>query len=533
VTSDKPPQGQTELSFFPSGSPSAPRERPPAPPRAPARAPAERAPTENSETEPNPVEPRAAKPSRPGPEVYSVGDLVRGVNTLLEARFPQIWVEGEVVGLKVGSGGHAYFTLKDDVASLPTAMWRSSIERLKFRLADGQKLRVRGRLGVFVKQGRFQFYADRAEPAGLGALMIELEQRKQRLAAEGLFDASRKRPLPVWPRRIGVVTSAHGAAFHDILKVARRRCPMEILLAPALVQGSEAAGSIRRALARLVRSGRVDVIIVGRGGGSLEDLFAFNDEALARDIAACPIPVVSAVGHEVDVTICDLVADVRAATPSQAAELVVPDRKAELARIDGLSRRVARALERAVLDERARLEPLEARLRTAVTARISAARSRVRQAERGLEQTHPRSRTARARQTLQRLDRRLEHAMRPLMAARRQALERLDRRLPTLVRPLVPTRRMRLDRAEAAMRQAVLALLSGVRLRFARAAGALDALSPLAVLGRGYALVRSREGAAIRDARELHPGQVVELSLARGSARAEVTEITPLPEDSN
>ncbi|MEX1364285.1 MAG: exodeoxyribonuclease VII large subunit, partial [Nannocystaceae bacterium] len=223
---------------------------------------------------------RAPGPARP--TVWTVSQLVRGANRALEQRFAMLWVEGEVSNLKIAGSGHAFFTLKDEGAALPVAMWRSSVERLRFRLADGQVLRVMGRLGIFAKQGRFQMYAEQAEPAGLGALMLELQQRKERLAAEGLFEPGRKRPLPRWPGVIGVVTSAQGAAVHDIVEVARRRCPSHIVLAPAVVQGPEAPRSLARALTRLQRWPGVSVIIIGRGGGSVEDLWAFNDEQLAR-----------------------------------------------------------------------------------------------------------------------------------------------------------------------------------------------------------------------------------------------------------
>src|SRR5688572_4970512 len=226
--------------------------------------------------------------SRGGPPVITVSQLVRGANQVLQTRFPSLCVEGEVVGFRAQGSGHAFFTLKDDFATLPVAMWRSTVEGLTFAIVDGQMIRIYGRLGIFAKTGRFQFYAERAEPAGLGALMVELEERKAKLRAQGLFEQDRKRPLPRWPRRIGVVTSAHGAAIHDIVKVARRRCPVRILLAPAVVQGPDAPRAIARGIARLCEFPDVDVIIVGRGGGSLEDLWAFNAERVAWAIAECP-----------------------------------------------------------------------------------------------------------------------------------------------------------------------------------------------------------------------------------------------------
>ena len=297
-----------------------------------------------------------------GPPVISVSQLVQGVNRLLELRFPRLCVEGEVSGLRIVASGHAYFTLKDDFAAVPVTMWRSNVERQTFEMHDGQMLRVFGNVGLYLKSGKFQLYAERCEPAGLGARMQELEALKRKLQEEGLFDADRKRPLPRWPRRIGVVTSSHGAAIHDILKVARRRCPSKILLASAVVQGPDAPRTIVRGIKRLCRFDDVDVIIVGRGGGSVEDLWAFNDERLARTIAQSPIPIVSAVGHEVDVSVSDMVADVRAATPSHAAELVVPDLAGFEHRLATLERRMTRGIERAALDVRARLDGDRGRL---------------------------------------------------------------------------------------------------------------------------------------------------------------------------
>ncbi|MCX4242126.1 exodeoxyribonuclease VII large subunit [Paraliomyxa miuraensis] len=442
-------------------------------------------------------------PSQPsGPTVWTVGQVVRGANRALEQRFGLLWIEGELTGLKLAASGHAYFTLVDDDAALPVAMWRTSVERLRFRLVDGQVLRVQGRLGIFAKQGKFQFYAEHAEPAGLGAMMLELEQRKQRLAADGLLAAERKRELPPWPRAIGVVTSAHGAAIHDILEVARRRCPSHVILSPAVVQGPDAPRSLVRALQRVQRWPGVGVVIIGRGGGSAEDLWAFNDERLARAVAACPVPVVSAVGHEVDVTICDLVADLRAATPSHAAELVVPDLHAVLQRLDALSRRLARALERSTLDERARLEAGRARLHGLGLRLHQAHRERLGGLVRRLQAHHPQRRVARDRRRLEGLVARLRAAGRELAPSARMRLATLDRRLVTIGGALPRTARVRL----------------------ARAAGALQALSPLGVLERGYAVATDASGRALCDARRVQEGDEIALRLHRGRLRARVFE---------
>ncbi len=446
----------------------------------------------------------------PGPTVWTVSQIVRGANRALEQRFGMLWVEGELSNLKLAASGHAFFTLKDGSASLPVAMWRSAVERLRFRLTDGQALRVQGRLGIFAKQGRFQLYAEQAEPAGLGALMLELEQRKARLAAEGLFEQERKRPLPRWPRAIGVVTSAHGAAVHDIIEVARRRCPSHLVISPAVVQGPEAPRSLVRALGRIQRWPGISVVIIGRGGGSVEDLWAFNDERVARAVAACPVPVVSAVGHEVDVTLCDLVADLRAATPSHAAELVVPDVGSLHQRFDGLGRRLARALERSTLDERARLEAARARLH-------------------GFGHRLPRE----LRERLDGLARRLHtHHPRERLARDRRQLEGLWAQLLTVGHELTPPTRRRWLRLDERLAAAGAAMPRTARLRLARAAGALQALSPLGVLERGYAVATDAAGRAITDAAAVTPGDAVALRLHRGRLRVTVTDAQVDPVES-
>jgi exodeoxyribonuclease VII large subunit len=414
----------------------------------------------------------------PAPRVLTVSQAVRAADRLLEQHLSSIWVEGEVSNLRVAASGHAFFTLKDDEAVLPAAMWRSSLRRLRFELENGQRLRAFGRLGIYDRQGRFQLYVDRAEPSGLGELMLRLEQVKTRLAAEGLFDAERKRPLPAWPAIVGVVTSASGAAIHDVLKVARRRCPSRIVLVPASVQGDEAPASLVTALERIQRMPGIDVVIVGRGGGSSEDLWAFNDEELARTVARARVPVVSAVGHEIDTTICDLVADVRAATPSHAAELVVPDRARYVARLVELGRRLFRALERRLLDERARLDHALTRLAASSRTVLHRPRIRLDALGRRLERQHPRARLARNRR---RLD--------LLRGALRSRGDRFTRR---------------------------------ARLRLVRMAGALEALSPLAALRRGYSVVVDGDGRVVTDADQVAVGDEVELRLSRGRLWARV-----------
>jgi exodeoxyribonuclease VII large subunit len=467
---------------------------------------------------------RPQSPGRGGPPTLTVGQLVRLAHAALDARFGVVWVEGEVSNLRVGGGGHAYFTLKDDEGALPVAMWKSSLERLRFRLADGQQLRVCGRVGIFAKQGRFQLYADRAEPAGLGALMLELEQRKQKLAAEGLFDPARKRPLPRWPRIVGVVTSQHGAALHDILEVARRRCPMHVVLAPAIVQGPEAPSSIVRALARLVARPGIDVVIVGRGGGSIEDLWAFNDERLARAIAACRVPVVSAVGHEVDITICDLVADVRAATPSQAAELVVPDCRTWTLALRSAEDRLRRSMQRRMVDASSRLDQCTLRLSSLGRALVVGPRRALSTSEHALALLHPRARVDRDRRRLAELITRLRSAAVRLVPAAQLRLRQLVARMRARGQTIPVLARARLARLQRVLFERGRALPGPARLRLARAAGALDALSPLAVLQRGYAVVTDEAGAVVTDAHALAVGSTIHARLRKGTLLATVTE---------
>jgi len=468
-------------------------------------------------------------PPGPGekPPVLTVSQLVKGANRLLELRFPRLCVEGEVSNLRIVASGHAYFTLKDDFANLPITMWRSNVERLKFQMQDGQMLRVHGSLGIFVKSGRFQMYAERTEPAGLGARMQELEALKKTLQAEGLFEPDRKRPLPRWPRRIGVVTSAHGAAIHDILKVARRRCPSRILLASAVVQGPDAPRTIVRGIKRLSGYDDVDVIIIGRGGGSVEDLWAFNDERLARAIAACPVPVVSAVGHEVDISVSDMVADVRAATPSHAAELVVPDRASFQQRLDTMQRRMARAVERAALDVRSRLDGDRGRLVAHGQRMVTPARARMRALERRLANVHPRAKVAADAQRLASLRSRLERAGTGLSKGARARFEAARSALHARGAGLAGGDRLRLEAARGRLERGGRAIGERGRLRLAKSAASLHALSPLSVLARGYSVVVTADGAALTSAAGTSVGETVDVRLSEGSLRATVVAVKP------
>src|SRR6476660_3052740 len=304
---------------------------------------------EPPEREPEPLTPPAAQPPSASPlptrRVFTVTELTVRVRDLLEQEFAEIWVEGELSNCRVWNTGHLYFTLKDGAAQIRAVIFRSALRYLKFKPADGLRVVARGRLSVYEPKGEYQLVCEHLQPQGLGELQLAFDQLKQRLLAEGLFDRARKRPLPALPRKIGIVTSLEGAAIRDIIKVlARRHASAHLVIRPARVQGDVAAAEIAQGIRAITRVPGVDVVIVGRGGGSIEDLWAFNEEPVARAIAACPLPVISAVGHESDVTIADFVADRRAPTPSAAAEIVVASRDEFCHRIDRVQDRLDAAM---------------------------------------------------------------------------------------------------------------------------------------------------------------------------------------------
>jgi exodeoxyribonuclease VII large subunit len=415
-----------------------------------------------------------AKPKSEGDGVkaWTVGELVRHASRALEARYGAVVVDGELTNLKPAQSGHVYFTLKDADGQLSCVLFRREASLLKFRLTDGLKVRARGKLTIYPERGSFQMMVDALEPAGLGQQQVAFELLKRKLQAEGLFDQARKRPLPKWPRRIGLVTSPTGAAVRDILRIAERRGRCQFLIAPCQVQGDSAPFEIRAAL-RFLDTTDVDVIIVGRGGGSSEDLAAFNDEGVARAIAAARVPTVSAVGHEVDFTIADFVADHRAPTPSAAAELVVPLWADAQHRLDDARVRLTRAGQRTIAEARQRLDGGQERAASALRQIIAKRRRLLDDCARRLAALHPKARLARDRHEMVELQRRLEARIRRMLDERKRA--------------------------------------------FAAAAGKLDALSPLAVLERGFSLTRDESGHVITSAAQVKPGDAVEVKLARGT----------------
>ncbi len=443
-------------------------------------------------------------------QVLSVSDLNRHSRELLEAAFPSVWVEGEISNFSAPGSGHWYFTLKDSDAQVRCAMFRNRNLRARLRPAHGDRVLVRGSVSLYAARGDYQLIVEELEAAGAGALQRALELLRQRLAAEGLFAPERKRALPPFPAHLGVITSATGAALHDILTVLRRRYPpLRVSVFPVPVQGEGAGTQIAAAIASANRVAPaldppLDVLLVGRGGGSLEDLWAFNEEIVARAIHASALPVVSAVGHETDFTIADLVADVRAPTPSAAAELLTPDRDALLRSLAASRTRLAQLLARelsarrqrlqwlarrlrhpgARLREQAqRLDDLELRLRAGMRHRLQLAESRLAHARTGLGAHSPARRLEEQRRVIAQLDKRLATAMRQALAAREK--------------------------------------------RLAALAHLLDSVSPLSTLARGYAIVSDAEGRVLRAATDTTPGARVQARLGSGSLDCTVEAVLP------
>jgi exodeoxyribonuclease VII large subunit len=476
--------------------------------------------------------------TRPAPKALSVTQLVRMVRETLEVNLDECWVVGEISNARLAPSGHLYLTLKDARAAIPVVMFRSALDRQRFRVSDGMQVVVRGRVSLYEARGTLQFYAEEIQPRGLGALQLAFEQLKQRLAAEGLFDAARKRPVPFLPHTIGLVTALGGAALRDMLAILLGRNPnVHLLIRSARVQGAGAAIEVAAALEDLNRDGRCEVIIVGRGGGSLEDLWAFNEEIVARAIHRSAIPVISAVGHEIDYTIADFVADLRAPTPTAAAHMATAS-KAEL---------------------KQRLDETAATLMGAMRGALAAHRKEVNQLARGVKNP-----AAMLRQNRQRLDEAgvaLQLALNRNVAQRRRQVEHLAQRLRAPIHmareiriraarmalhlargltAMVQGRRVEVARLAAQLSRAPLHqqaaahrrevaahtehLIAGMdravesrRHQLAQLAARLDSLSPLRVLERGYAVaINTRDGRVVTDAAAVEIGDDLELRLKRG-----------------
>lgn len=436
-------------------------------------------------------------------EIFTISRLNREARTLLERGLGSVWLEGEVSNLSRPSSGHWYFSLKDESAQVRCAMFRTRNQLVRFPVRDGSHVVARGRVSLYEARGEFQVVVEHLEEAGEGALQRRFEELKRKLAAEGLFDERHKQALPPLPRRIGVVTSPTGAALRDILHILRRRFPaIPVLIYPVAVQGESAPGEIARAV-RLAGARRdCDVLIVARGGGSLEDLWAFNDEGVARAIFDCPIPVVSGVGHEVDFTIADFVADERAPTPSGAAERVAPDRDEWLRRIAVVSQRASGAVRRQLATARTGLVALR----------------------KGLDRNHPGARLREHAQRLDELRGRLEHATRNRLARARARLVATDALLARASPALrVAALSLRLAAARRALAAAGRSCLQAPRSRLQTAMRTLHAVSPLATLDRGYAIVSDAAGRVLLDAGLVAVGATIEARLARGRITATVT----------
>lgn len=437
------------------------------------------------------------------PRALTVSELNHQARHLLETSFMQVWVEGELSGFSRPSSGHWYFSLKDQKCQIRCAMFRGANQRIRTLPREGDQIRIRGKVTLYENRGDFQIIVEHLEPAGLGALQQAFEALKARLQGEGLFDPARKKPIPATPRHIGVVTSPTGAAIHDILTVLKRRCPaIPVTLYPTAVQGEAATADIVRAIDRAQQHGLADVLIIGRGGGSLEDLWCFNEEAVARAIAACPIPTVSAVGHEVDVTIADFVADLRAPTPSAAAEKISPDQQDWLRRLAEQQGRLGQSARRLLQRLDNQLGHLSARLRD------------------------PRRELLEKAQRMDELELRLTKAIRDRLDQQKQKTDYLLQRMSAQSpRRTLKTVREQTQRLEERLTLATRHQLRQKDERLQHIAQTLHVVSPLATLGRGYAIVKDDNDRIVRKAGDLETGSQITARLGHGSVSARVTEI--------
>jgi len=439
-------------------------------------------------------------------QVISVSELNSQIKNLLEGQIGQIWLKGEISNFKAHSSGHLYFSLKDQNSQIRAVMFRTQAMRLKFRAQDGQEVLCRGSISVYVPRGDYQIYVEHMEPLGAGALQRAFEELKRKLAAEGLFDPTKKRPLPKRPRKIAVVTSPTGAAIRDILSILSRRAPsIPVIVVPALVQGAAAGPDLIRAFHQAQKIPAVDTIIIGRGGGSIEDMWCFNDESLARAIAASPIPVISAVGHEIDFTIADFVADVRAPTPSAAAELVAtPDRE---------------YLEKFILSEE-RLVYLIGQLVSRLSDKWSHLKARLVDPSRRLRELYERAVELRSR---------LVQAQTRWQVAHTQKIQFLHHRLLTHP-PQVQERLEQVNHLRTLLQQSMLTVWDKKNWSFLRLATLLDSLSPLAVLARGYSYQTNEKAQVLSSVYQVRLGDQVVTHVKDGQWISQILEIYPSQE---
>ncbi|MEN4724941.1 exodeoxyribonuclease VII large subunit [Erwinia amylovora] len=444
----------------------------------------------------------------PGSNIFTVSRLNSTVRKLLELEMGQVWLSAEISNFSQPSSGHWYFTLKDDSAQVRCAMFRNGNRRVTFRPQNGQQVLVRATITLYEPRGDYQLIAESMLPAGDGLLQQQFEQLKQRLMAEGLFEQRHKQPLPDPARQVGVITSASGAALHDVLRVLQRRDPsLPVVIYPTPVQGAEAPPGIVRAIELANARNECDVLIVGRGGGSLEDLCSFNDERVARAIFASRIPIVSAVGHETDVTIADFAADLRAPTPSAAAELVSRNQTERLRQLQSQQQRMEMAMDYYLARQQRTFTRLQHRL----------------------QQQHPQLRLARQQTALMQLQRRLGDALQQHLRQATRRQQHLGQRLNAF-RPELRIERasQQLQQWQYRLRQAMQQQLGANKQRFGQLAARLEGVSPLATLARGFSVTSTADGQLVKKTRQLHQGDTLKTRLDDGWVESEVTVITPL-----
>ncbi|MTH45869.1 exodeoxyribonuclease VII large subunit [Intestinirhabdus alba] len=439
--------------------------------------------------------------------VFTVSRLNQTVRLLLEREMGQVWIAGELSNFSQPSSGHWYFTLKDDSAQVRCAMFRNSNRRVTFRPQHGQQVLVRASITLYEPRGDYQIIVESMQPAGVGLLQQQYEQLKARLHAEGLFDPQRKKPLPSPARRVGVITSKSGAALHDILQVLKRRDPsLPVIIYPTAVQGEDAPGQIVRAIALANRRNECDVLIVGRGGGSLEDLWSFNDERVARAIFASRIPVVSAVGHETDVTIADFTADLRAPTPSAAAEIVSRNQQELLRQIHSARQRLGMAMDYFLANRSRRFTRLAHQL----------------------QQQHPQLQLARQQTALERLQQRMTVAIDGQLRLAGQQQRRLRQRLNQhSPQPRIHRAAGRIQQLEFRLAENLRARLGTSRERFGNAVTHLEAVSPLSTLARGYSISTAADGNVLKKVKQVKTGETITTRLEDGWVESQITDIRP------
>ncbi|MEW5560647.1 exodeoxyribonuclease VII large subunit [Enterobacter asburiae] len=440
------------------------------------------------------------------PSVFTVSRLNQTVRLLLEQEMGQVWISGEISNFSQPSSGHWYFTLKDDNAQVRCAMFRNSNRRVTFRPQHGQQVLVRANITLYEPRGDYQIIVESMQPAGEGLLQQKYDQLKAKLSAEGLFDQQFKQQLPSPAHRVGVITSKTGAALHDVLHVLKRRDPsLPVVIYPTSVQGEDAPGQIVRAIELANQREECDVLIVGRGGGSLEDLWSFNDERVARAIFASRIPVVSAVGHETDVTIADFVADLRAPTPSAAAEMVSRNQLELLRQVQSAQQRLEMAMDYFIAGRNRRFSLLHHRL----------------------QQQHPQLRLARQQTVLDRLRQRMSFALDNQLKKTSQRQQRLTQRLNQQnPQPRIYRAQTRIQQLEYRLAQTLRTQLSTTRERFGNAVTHLEAVSPLSTLARGYSVTTAADGKLVKKTKQLTAGDKLTTRLEDGVVESEVTKVT-------